>query len=98
MTDFSGKVEGPEKGKDLREIGWNEFRNSGMLWFTNTILHAFGMVLVFDVEESTGEVKRVFPARTTFRGYLEKSNTAGYKKIAKYMIDNGEDILEESNR
>jgi len=27
---------------------WKEFRNSGLLWFINTILHTFGWAIVFD--------------------------------------------------
>lgn len=41
---------------------WNEFRNSGMLWFVNMILHTFGWALVVNVDNNDN-VTSCFPAR-----------------------------------
>lgn len=38
----------------VNKKSWNEFRNSGLLWFTNTILHMFGWAIV--LVENNGEI------------------------------------------
>jgi hypothetical protein len=35
----------------IEEISWKEFRDSGMLWFVNRLLHVFGLSIVFSFEE-----------------------------------------------
>jgi hypothetical protein len=74
---------------------WEEFRNSGLLWFINNILHLFGWAIVVEVEED-GSVSNVYPARVKFRGFDEKSNTDGYIKVSRYLKDNINDLLRES--
>ena len=49
----------------VTEKSWEEFRDSGLLWFINTILHAFGWAIV--VEMDKGEIIRCYPARVKFR-------------------------------
>lgn len=73
---------------------WQEFKDNGMLWFTNMILHAFGWSIVCDIED--GEVANAYPARVAFRGFTEQINTDGYIKLSKYMSDNAETLLKES--
>lgn len=73
---------------------WQEFKDNGMLWFTNMILHAFGWSIVCDIED--GEVVNAYPARVAFRGFTEQINTDGYIKLSKYMSDNAETLLKES--
>lgn len=46
---------------------WQEFKDTGMLWFANTILHAFGWSIVCEMEN--GEVINAYPARVAFRGF-----------------------------
>lgn len=78
----------------INEKSWEEFRNSGMLWFINVILHAFGWAIVYEIEDD--KTTRVFPARVRFRGFSERTNTEGYIKLSKYMADNAKDLLEEA--
>lgn len=73
---------------------WIEFKESGLLWFINTTLHAFGWAIVIEVVD--GEFISVCPMRTKMRGFSEKSNTAGYIKLSTYMKENGEKLLKES--
>lgn len=80
--------------KMVNKISWKEFKDSGMLWWVNMILHTFGLSIVFDMED--GEVKKVYPARVKYRGFGEKNNTEGYIKISKYMNKNAGILLEES--
>ena len=73
---------------------WDEFRNSGLLWFINTILHTFGWAIVFEIENE--KVINVYPARVKFRGFDEKSNTEGYIKISAYLDENSKELLKEA--
>lgn len=78
----------------IEEKSWKEFRDSGLLWWVNSLLHVFGWALVAFFEDE--ELVRVVPARTNSRGFTEETNTTGYIKVSKYMVDNASDLLEES--
>lgn len=73
---------------------WEEFKDTKLLWFINTILHAFGWAIVIEMED--GVITDVYPARVTFRGFSEKSNAEGYIGLSEYMCNNCKDLLEES--
>jgi hypothetical protein len=79
----------------VNEKSWIEFRDSGLFWFVNTTLHAFGWSLVMEMVGN--EVIRVFPARVKFRGFSESINGNGYKKLSDYMVDNAEELKKEAN-
>lgn len=85
---------------NLHKKSWQEFKDSGLLWFINNILHLFGWVLCFNIVDD--EIKEVYPARTNFRGFSEKSNTEGYRKVTEYLNNNIQelmnDVSEESER
>ena len=77
----------------VTEKAWEEFREIGLLWWINSILHMFGWALTYeyetyDEETGTGIIKRVYPARVKYRGFDEAINTDGYKKVAKYLKNN----------
>ena len=76
----------------ITEKSWEEFRNTGLLWFMNTILHMFGWALVYDPDE-----KIVFPARCKFRGFSENINTDGYKRVSEYLKKNIDELVKEAN-
>lgn len=78
----------------INRISWKEFKDSGMLWWINMILHTFGLAIVFDMDGE--EVKDIYPARVKYRGFEEKSNAKGYVKVSKYMNKNAGILLEES--
>lgn len=73
---------------------WEEFRETGLLWWINQILHTFGWAIVFNYDD--GELKSVYPARVKFRGFGEKQNEEGYIKVSKYMKENCDELLKES--
>lgn len=79
----------------IDEKSWSEFRNSGMLWFVNMILHTFGWALVVDVDDDDN-VTSCYPARVKFRGFNVNSNTKGYIAVSEYLKNNINDILEEA--
>lgn len=72
---------------------WSEFRNSGMLWWVNTMLHMCGWSLV--ATKKDGEITELYPARVDFRGFSEDSNTDGYRKVTKYLKQNINDLYNE---
>jgi hypothetical protein len=74
---------------------WKEFRDSGLLWWINMILHTFGWAIVIVLEDD-GAISNVYPARVKFRGFSETSNTEGYQKISQYLEENIDIIKKES--
>ena len=68
--------------KELQEKTWEEFRDTGLLWFINRIIHVFGWVLVWDLDK-----KEMYPAHTTFRGFGAVSEETGFTKVTKMMIN-----------
>lgn len=79
----------------INKKSWKQFKDSGLLWFVNSILHVFGWAIVLEVEDD-GSIVNAYPARVTFRGFAEKSNTDGYIKLSQYMKENADILLEES--
>ena len=63
----------------ISEKSWDEFRASGLLWWTNRFLHLFGWSLVVEIDDNTvplgghpsiaENVTRVYPAHCKFRGF-----------------------------
>lgn len=82
-----------QKSEALTEKTWTDFRNTGLLTFVNTFLHIFGWAIVVEVDDDGNE--RVYPARTIFRGFSEKSQTSAYTKLSKYMVDTAPELIKE---
>lgn len=74
---------------------WEEFRETRLLQFANTLLHVFGWAIVLNMKD--GVVTDVYPARVKFRGFDEKNNAEMYVKLSEYMAKNGEILLNEAN-
>ncbi|CDV96361.1 Hypothetical protein DPCES_5363 [Desulfitobacterium hafniense] len=79
----------------ISEKSWKEFRESGMLWWANMILHTFGWAICLSVDED-GEVTDEYPARVKFRGFSEELNTNGYIKVSEWLSKNSEALFQES--
>ena len=75
---------------------WEEFRDNGLLFVTNQMLHTFGYALIYNFDED-GNISEVYTARTKFRGFSDKQIEEGYKKISKYIKDNAEELEKEAN-
>lgn len=73
---------------------WKEFRECGLLWWLNMILHTFGWAIVCNIDDD-GNILEVFPARVKFRGFDEESNTEGYVKVTDYLYKESSKLLEE---
>ncbi len=74
---------------------WKEFRESGLLWWVNMVLHTFGWAIVINIEEN-GDISDVYPARVRFRGFAEQDNTDGYQKVSKYLKENSNELVKEA--
>lgn len=81
--------------KMVYEKSWNDFKDSGFLWWTNMILHTFGWAIVIEFGENN-QIINVYPARVKFRGFGEKNNAKGYIMVSEYMKDNADSLLEEA--
>ena len=84
-----------KKDKMVAKKTWKELRESGLLWWTNMLLHTFGWAIFVEVNDN-GEITNAYPARVKFRGFSEKSNTEGYIKVSQYIKENIAELLEES--
>lgn len=78
----------------ITKKSWKEFRETGLLWFINSILHLFGWAIV--VEMNDNELIDVYPARVKFRGFDEASNAKGYTKISRYLYEEIDELLDEA--
>lgn len=74
---------------------WDEFQNSGLLWWINMILHTFGWSIVFALDENK-KIVEVYPARVRYRGFYEKLNIEGYIKVSEYINKESNQLLKES--
>lgn len=75
---------------------WEEFRQNGLLWFTNLILHMFGCSIA--VKQDNNIIVDVYPVRVKYRGFSEEINTEGYKKVSKYLQENINELVKESEK
>lgn len=75
---------------------WNEFRETGLLVFINSILHAFGWAIVVEVNESK-DVTNCYPARVKFRGFGEADTEESHKRIGNYLKENADQLAAEAN-
>jgi len=74
---------------DLNRRSWDEFRDSGLLWWVNRTLHLFGWALVlrWEGDPATGEPKEVYPARVSFRGFSPEIEDEGFAKLEAHLRD-----------
>lgn len=79
----------------VNKKAWKEFRESGLLWWINMILHTFGWSIVVDVND-VDEIVDVYPARVKFRGFNEENNAQGYIKVSKFLEENSKELLKEA--
>lgn len=78
----------------VEKKSWEEFREIGLLWFINTILHMFGWAICFEIDNE--KIINVYPARVKFRGFGNKTTSEGYEKVIEYLKENIDDLLMEA--
>ncbi len=77
---------------------WEEFRESGLLWWVNRTLHLFGWSIVVVLDDETDKVLSVYPARTKYRGFSEDVEDTNFLRLSQYMADNGAELVDEVKR
>lgn len=77
----------------IKKKTWDEFRETGLLWFINSILHVFGWAIVVNIEGK--KVIDAYPARVYFRGFSEEINSKGYEKVTHYLNENINDLVKD---
>lgn len=75
---------------------WFEFKDSGLLWWINMILHTFGWAIVIEFSDE-GEFLEAYPARVKFRGFDTESTSRGYLNVSKYLEENISDLKREAS-
>lgn len=78
----------------VTEKSWKEFKDCGLLWWINMILHTFGWSIIYETEGDI--ILSVYPARVKFRGFSEDKNTEGYIKVSNFLNENSSELLKES--
>jgi hypothetical protein len=74
---------------------WERFRQTGLLFYTNQILHAFGWAITV-MQDEDKNIVGVVPERVSYRGFEEESIDKGYKKIALYLKENATELYKET--
>lgn len=64
----------------VAEKSIQEFREAGMLWLANSLLHVFGWAIVVEMDEAKRPL-RLYPARVKFRGFSPECNDIGYSQV-----------------
>lgn len=80
----------------VKHKSWEEFRQTGLFLFINSILHAFGWAITVDVDKEGKAIEgsaRV--ARVKFRGFDHKSVGESHERIATYLKDNAAELHKE---
>ena len=80
----------------LEKKTWVEFRDSGLLWWINRTLHLFGWAIVVKVDESTGNIFEIYPAKCRFRGFCDEDEAEGFRKLTQHLRDNIDDIQQST--
>lgn len=66
---------------------WQAFRNSGLLWWVNRMLHLFGWAIVVELDD-VGEVSACYPTRCSFRGFTSEYEARGFRRLTNHLGDN----------
>ena len=74
---------------------WEEFREVGLLWWVNRIIHIFGWAIVVEIDEA--KVLACYPARVKFRGFDPASESEGFIALTNRMAQDSTQLKEEAN-
>ena len=67
-------------------FSWEDFRESGLLWWINRQLHLFQVSIACEVEED-GSVSKVYPVRSNLtQGFREADEIDGFFKLENFML------------
>lgn len=79
----------------INSKSWEKFKNSGLLWWINMILHTFGWEIMYYFNADK-EITNVRPRRTASRGFGEDTNDIGYTKVSQYLNEHATELLKDA--
>lgn len=73
---------------------WQEFRESGLLWWVNRSLHLFGWAIVVETDDDVvAEV--AYPARVDYRGFPRENEEQGFRRLTWYLLGNVDNLMDD---
>lgn len=84
----------PSQKPRVHRNTWRNFHETGLLWWVNRTLHLFGWAIVL-VQEKDGSILDAYPARVSWRGFSEKDEEDGFRKVSGYLRANAEMLEKE---
>ena len=75
----------------LERREWSEFKESGLVWFINRLLHLFGWAIVMEVDGE--KITSVYPARCRFRGFYGDTEDDGFRRLTKHLSERWPEII-----
>ena len=75
--------------KMIYKKSWKAFRETGLLWWTNRVLHLFGWAIVVELDDKN-KIIDVYPSKVKFRGFSPEAETRGFRKLTKYIQRNAD--------
>ena len=75
---------------------WQEFQETGLLWWVNRGPHLFGWAIVLETDGAT--VVTAYPARVPYRGFDRADEEDGFRRVSRYMERESKVIREEADR
>ncbi len=79
----------------VTRMSWETFRDHGLLWWVNRVLHLLGWAIVLVIEED-GRITDAYPARVRFRGFCEADETDGFRKVTRFIAAHPDELMEEA--
>lgn len=77
----------------IQKRTWKEFRENGLLWYVNSLLHVFGWAIVVECEKDSEIPIAIYPVRTKYRGFSQGVNFGGMYALTKYMKKNADSLI-----
>ena len=71
---------------------WKNFRNTGLLWFVNRILHVWGIAIVLEMDENENVISAQ-PELVDAIGFSRESEVNGYLRLRGYAALVSEELL-----
>ena len=79
-----------------KKQSWQKFKDCGLLWWVNNMLHMFGWALTIEYEDDGETITECYPARVKYRGFDEKGSAKCFMNVTKFLKDNIDELYEET--
>ena len=73
---------------------WQEFRDAGLIWWVNRVLHLFGWAIVLELN-ADGSISGAYPARCKFRGFDTTTESEGFEKLTRHLYENSDRLISD---